>query len=72
MFVVVLFKSNYNLLLERDSIHTLRANPSIMYQMMFIWDTKGKIGYVLVNDSTYYMQQWKIEFKVYNLNVKSL
>ncbi|XP_072087277.1 uncharacterized protein [Arachis hypogaea] len=71
IFVVVPSKDSYNALLGQDWIHGVGAVPSTVHQSILLWTDEGKIEVIKV-DSSLYVEQMHVDFKVYNDKLKPL
>ncbi|RYQ89685.1 hypothetical protein Ahy_B09g096203 isoform B [Arachis hypogaea] len=71
VFVVVPSKVSYNALLGRDWIHGVGVVPSTVHQSMLLWTKEGKPEIVKA-DSSLYVEQMHVDFRIYNRKLKPL
>ncbi|KAL1341744.1 hypothetical protein AAHE18_09G108100 [Arachis hypogaea] len=71
VFVVVPLKASYNALLGRDWIHGVDAVPSTVYESVLLWTKEGKPEIVKA-DSSLYIEQMHVNFRIYNRKLKPL
>ncbi|XP_016168498.1 uncharacterized protein LOC107611045 [Arachis ipaensis] len=71
VFVVVSSKASYNALLGQDWIHGVGVVPSTVHQSVLLWTKDGKPE-VIKADSTLYVEQLHIDFRMYNPKLKPL
>ncbi|RYR13444.1 hypothetical protein Ahy_B04g070441 isoform B [Arachis hypogaea] len=71
VFMVVSSKASSNALLGRDWIYDVEAVPSIVHQSILLWIDEGKPE-VIKADSSLYVEQLHVDFKMYNDKLKPL
>ncbi|RYR48006.1 hypothetical protein Ahy_A07g033996 [Arachis hypogaea] len=71
VFIVVSSKASYNPLLGRNWIHRVGAILSTVHQSVLLWTNEGKAE-VINDDSSLYVEQLHVDFKVYNDKLKPL
>ncbi|XP_072073852.1 uncharacterized protein [Arachis hypogaea] len=71
VFVVVPSKASYNALLGRDWIHNVGAALSTVHQSVLLWTKEGKPEIVKA-DSSLYVKQMHVNFRIYNHKLKPL
>ncbi|XP_072087141.1 uncharacterized protein [Arachis hypogaea] len=71
VFVVVPLKVSYNALLGRDWIHSVGVVPSTVHQSIPLWTKEGKPEIVKA-DSSLYVEQMHVDFRIYNRKLKPL
>ncbi|RYR22061.1 hypothetical protein Ahy_B03g067347 [Arachis hypogaea] len=71
VFMVMSSRVSYNSLLERDWIHGVGVIPSTVHQSIFLWTDERKPEVIKV-DSSLYVEQLHVDFKVYNEKLKPL
>ncbi|RYR30985.1 hypothetical protein Ahy_B01g055780 [Arachis hypogaea] len=71
VFVVVPSKASYNALLGGDWIHGVGDVPSTVHQSVLLWTKEGKPEIVKA-DSSLYVEQMHVDFRIYNRKLKPL